>query len=170
MTTDWYILRSKLNKEEFLWRQLLAHELEVFYPCINVKPVNPRAKRTKPYFPGYIFVYANLNEENWPILQRIPGMRDIVSFGEEPACIPDVLIKTIQQQLMLINKNGENSNIRMGEEVVICTGPFLGYEAIFDGYLSGTERVRVLLKVLEDKRIPLELSSRQVEHKVKIYS
>lgn len=56
MTLQWFVLRSKPNKEDFFYDQLLAHRLEVFYPCIRVQVVNPRTRKIKPYFPGYLFI------------------------------------------------------------------------------------------------------------------
>jgi hypothetical protein len=41
--------------------------------------------------------------------------------------------------------------------------PFAGYEAIFDMRVSGTERVRVLLKLLSRQEVPLELSAGQIQ-------
>jgi hypothetical protein len=43
--------------------------------------------------------------------------------------------------------------------------PFSSYEAIFDVRLSGDERVRVLLKLLNRQQIPLELPGRQIQRK-----
>ncbi len=39
-----------------------------------------------------------------------------------------------------------------GVEVKITSGPFAGYDGIFDSRLSGTERVRVLLTLIAKKQ------------------
>ena len=49
-----------------------------------------------------------------------------------------------------------------GDEVIIQDGPFDGYKAVFDLSLPGNDRVRVLLKVLEDQKMRLELPASQV--------
>jgi transcription antitermination factor NusG len=49
--------------------------------------------------------------------------------------------------------------------VAIHAGPFAGYEAIFDLRLSGSDRVRVLLKMLNNRNLPVELDSKQIEKK-----
>ncbi len=49
--------------------------------------------------------------------------------------------------------------------MIIHSGPFAGYEAIFDLRLSGSERVRVLLKMLNNRNLPIELDSQQIEKK-----
>jgi len=47
---------------------------------------------------------------------------------------------------------------------VISDGPFAGYEAIFDARVPGSERVRVLLQLLNSQRqVPLELTAGQIK-------
>ncbi len=62
MTLSWYAIRSKPRKEEPLWGQLLAGEIETFYPRLRVRPINPRSRKVVPYFPGYMFVNADLED------------------------------------------------------------------------------------------------------------
>ena len=53
-----------------------------------------------------------------------------------------------------------------GDTIVISDGPFAGYEAIFDARLPGSERVRVLLQLLNSQRqIPVELKAGQIKQK-----
>jgi transcriptional antiterminator RfaH len=56
-------------------------------------------------------------------------------------------------------------SLRPGDKISIQVGPFAGYEAIFDGRLSGGERVRVLLELLGGRRLPVELSAACIEQK-----
>jgi len=50
-----------------------------------------------------------------------------------------------------------------GDKVRIHAGPFSGYEAVFDTRLPGEERVRVLLRLINDKRqLPVELKTSQI--------
>jgi len=54
--------------------------------------------------------------------------------------------------------------LKSGDKVRISSGPFAGYEAIFDARVSGDERVRVLLEFLNNRRrLPIELSAGQIE-------
>ena len=41
-----------------------------------------------------------------------------------------------------------------------------GYRALFDARLPGTERVRVLLKMLNDRYVPLEVGMELIERDV----
>ncbi|HEB63956.1 MAG TPA: hypothetical protein ENJ02_00220, partial [Chloroflexi bacterium] len=60
MSANWYVLRSKARKEDAVYAQALQRGLEVFYPRLRVNPVNPRARKVRPYFPGYMFVRVDL--------------------------------------------------------------------------------------------------------------
>ena len=164
MTSTWYVLHSKPNKEEFVYGQLLANRLEAFCPRIRVQPVNPRARKVKPYFPGYVFVQLDLEHEKTSALGWMPGANGLVSFDGCPADVPDSLIHAIRGRVNEINAAGGElmESLRPGEKVVIQDGPFAGYQAIFDSRLSGVDRVRVLLMVLQKRQIPVELSVGQI--------
>ena len=167
MAERWYVLRSKPRKEDLLWDQLRVRKIEAFHPQIRVRPVNPRARKVKSYFPGYVFVRVDLNRYNWSTLQWLPGATGVVSFGGEPADVPDTLIQAIRRRVDEINAAGgeQLDGLKQGDRVIIRGGPFDGYEAIFDAKLSGNERVRVLLKFLEVQPKKLDLPAEQIEQK-----
>lgn len=164
MTVSWYAMRSKPNKEEFLAAQLQAHGLEVFFPTLHVKPVNPRARKFRPYFPNYLFVHVDLETINSSDLNWMPGTAGLVSFGGEPASVPDLLIAALKKQIERHNTllREQQSNFKRGDVVVIEGGPFAGYEAVFDTHLSGQERVRVLLSLLQRRQMPVEIESKHI--------
>ncbi len=165
MALAWYVLRSKPNKEDFFWGQLLAHRIEVFYPCIRAKTVNPRARKVKPYFPGYLFIHVDLQDVTVSFLNWMPGSRGLVAFDAQPASVPESLIVAIRRRVDEINAAGGEQlvDLQPGDSVVIQAGPFAGQEAIFDASLSGNARVRVLLKLLRGRQLPVELPGAQIE-------
>lgn len=156
----WYALRSKPRKEEIIWRQLNARGIETFYPRLRVHPVNPRASKVQPYFPGYIFVKVDLEDTGISTFRWMPHTLGLVSFGGEPAFVPQNLIEAISTRVTEINEAGGEvfDGLKPGDKVRIHSGVFSGYEAIFDARISGKERVRVLLQLLGDpRRVPVEL-------------
>jgi transcriptional antiterminator RfaH len=169
MPLNWYAMHSHPNKEELLWKQILSHGFEAFYPRVRVRPVNPRARKIKPYFPGYLFVRADLTASGVSIFHWMPYATGLVSFGGEPSIVPDNLIATIQQRIGEIAEAGGElfDQLHAGDPITIHSGPFSGYEAIFDVRLEGSERVRVLLKMLSANSIPLELDASLIEKKRK---
>ncbi len=164
MSGLWYALRSKPNKEEALWRELLAGSYEVFYPQLHVQPVNPRSRKVRPYFPGYLFINIDLLTVGYSALAWMPYSSGLVSFDAEPAAVPEPLIAAVRRHVDAVNAAGGElfSGLRQGEVVFIQDGPFAGYQALFDARLPGSERVRVLLKLLNKAQMPLELPAGQI--------
>lgn len=165
MPLSWYALHSKPRKEELLYQQLTLRSVDCFYPRVRIQPVNPRAAKVRAYFPGYVFVHVDLSETGFSMLHWLPGTTGMVTFGNEPATVPDALISTLRNKLDKINIAGGElfDGLKQGDLVEIKDGPFAGYEAIFDERLDGSERVRVLLKLLQKRQFPVELPSAQVQ-------
>ncbi len=160
----WYVLHTKPNKEEFTWSQLYARDIEAYYPCIKVKPVNPRARKSKAYFPGYLFIRIDVDVTGTSPVKWLPGTHSLVHFGDEPASIPDHLLDAIRQHVEQLNPKEQAlfTNIHPGDLVHIDYGPFTGYEAIFDEQIPGTERGRVLLSFLKNQFVRVVLPMGQI--------
>jgi len=170
MTDYWYALRSKPRKEEVVWKQLHIQGFEVFYPRMRVQPVNPRSRKVRPYFPGYMFVRTDIEKVGLSTFRWMPHAMGLVCVGEEPARVPENLIHAIRKKVDEIAAAGGElfDGLNRGDKVVISAGPFEGYEAIFDTRIPGSERVRVLLQFLNSQRqVPVELDSGAIKRKKK---
>jgi transcription antitermination factor NusG len=165
VSVQWYTFHSQPYKEDLLWQQLQSRNFEGYYPRIRVQTVNPRAKKIKPYFPGYLFIHVDLEHIGISTLQWLPYGTGLVTFGGEPSVISDSLITAIRQRVGEIALAGGElfDGLTHGDVVSIQNGPFSGYEAIFDTRISGKERVRVLLKMLNSRHIPVELDAGQIK-------
>jgi len=166
MTLHWYALRSKPRKEEVVWRQLRTQGIEVYYPRLKVQPVNPRSRKVRPYFPGYMFIQTEIETVGLSTFQWMPFAMGLVCFGDEPAIVPENLVHTIRKRVEEITAAGGElfEGLQPGDKIVISDGPFAGYEAIFDARVPGSERVRVLLQLLNSQRqVPMELDSSYIQ-------
>jgi transcription antitermination factor NusG len=170
MPEQWYALRSKSRKEDVVWRQVRDQGYEVFYPRLRVQPVNPRSRKVRPYFPGYLFVRADLEKVGKTAFQWLPHSVGLVSFGGEPSPVPENLIAAVRQRVEEIAAAGGEvfDGLHKGDQVQIDYGPFQGYEAIFDARITGSERVRVLLSLISSKRLlPVEMEASHIQKKKK---
>ncbi len=161
----WYALQSHPRKEAALHQYVLNLGLDSFFPQIHAHPVNPRARKMLPYFPGYLFVHLDLSAPAAVSYQWMPFSTGMVSFGGEPAVVPDAVIEELQNSLELLNRADASPEVRFkpGDALIIRSGPLAGYEAIFDVHLNGSERVRVLLKLLAGGReISVDLKADQL--------
>lgn len=161
----WYVMHSKPQQEALLRERLRIQRIEVYLPSIRVKPVNPRARKEQPFFPGYLFVHVDLETIPLSELRWLPGSIGIVCYGGEPAYVADALIRAIQNQVAALTDSADSyvDRFRAGDLVVIQDGPFATYKAMFDGRLSGSDRVRVFLELLQGQTMRLELSGRQLQ-------
>lgn len=170
MPLNWYALRSKPRKEDIVYGQAREQGFEVFYPRLRVQPINPRSKKVRPYFPGYLFVKADLEEVGLSVFQWMPHSVGLVSFGGEPSIVPENLIHAVRLRVEEIAAAGGEifDGLKHGDTITIDFGPFEGYEAIFDTRLPGTERVRILLQLLTNQRsVPIELNASHIRKKKK---
>ncbi len=173
----WYVLHTKPHQEQIVAAFLHQRQVESYLPLVRVKPANPRASRTRPYFPCYLFVQADLDLVGVEQLYWTPGLRRLVEFGGQPAEVPNHFMFDLRQRVNQICSMGELiiSGVKKGDAVKIVEGPFAGYEALFDLCLPGTERVRVLLTLLEKQHsdyrrpahgqpraVPLELNANSI--------
>ena len=168
MSAQWYALRSKPRKEDVLARQLRSRGIEVFFPRLRVNPVNPRARKLVPYFPGYMFVHTDIEQTGFSTFNWMPHAIGLVMYGDEAAHVPDNLIHEIRKRVEEIDVAGGEmlEVLKPGDRVRIEHGPFAGYEGIFDTRLPGTERVRVLLEFISNERqVSVELEVGEIEKK-----
>lgn len=165
MASEWYVLRSKPHKEQALCSIAQRWALDVYYPHIRVEPVNPRSSRVRPYFPGYLFARADLEETGRSVFRHMPMSMGLVEFGGQPASLTSSLVEEIRSHLKAMKQGNlpvRHSFVR-GNKVVIAGGVFEGYEALFDATLPGSDRVRVLLAVLGGQRVKVTLPAAHIE-------
>lgn len=159
MPLSWYVLHSKPNREDLLFSELRHREIETYYPRLRVNPVNPRARKVVPFFPGYLFIQVDLDQTSLSSLMWVPGANRMITFDYEPATVPADVIDALKEKVSAINSAGgdQKNRLKHGDPIRIKSGPFKGYDAIFDQNLDGTSRVRVLIKMLRDRQMRLEV-------------
>ena len=163
----WYALHTKPHKERQVARLLRAGDLEIFLPLLRINPVNPRSARERAYFPNYLFACVDLDVTGLSVLQWTPGLRRLITFGDAPAVVPENLIVELKQRLKEIRAAGGLAleGLEVGDEIRVISGPFEGYQGVFNSRLSGADRVRVLLEMMQNhhhrwkqqRAIPVEL-------------
>jgi len=148
----WYLVRTKTGKERWVCDQLNARNAgtEVFLPLLKSKA--PRwgrmATSVGPLFPGYLFAKFDLQLEYFDI-RYMSGVRGIVSAGTDPLAVPAAIVTEIRRRAVNDVIEIPDEPFAAGERVRVVEGPFRGFEAIFQSYLSGPERVAILLSAVE---------------------
>ena len=164
MGNGWYVIQSKPHKENQLCAYLQEQGFEVFYPTIEVQPVNPRSAKIRPYFPRYMFIHVDLDAVGVSALTWLPFAIGLVQFGGYAAPVPANVIHMIKRRIETIATAGgiQFDGLKEGDSVRITHGPLAGYEAIFDRRLRGSERVQILLEIL-GRQVKTEIDVNAVE-------
>jgi transcriptional antiterminator RfaH len=157
---EWYLVRTKPAKERWVCDQLAEIVPEVFLPMLEARA--PRwGKLTwsvMPLFPCYVFAKFDLQARYFDV-KYMAGVQGIVSAGSDPLVVP---IQVVDE----IRRRGVNGVVKIGpkafdngERVRVVDGPFRGFDAIFERYLSGPERVAILLSAVEANGLRVVLPS-----------
>ena len=147
---DWYLVRTKSNKERWVRDQLAATLPEVFLPLLESRERRwgRLAWTITPLFPCYLFARLNPRRHYFDV-RYLPGVQGLVGAGAEPLVVPQGVIEEIRRRGVNGVVKIEDRALGGGDRVRVVEGPFRGFEAIFDRYLSGAERVAILLNTIE---------------------
>lgn len=146
---QWFALHTKPRSERRVANTLAQVDIETFLPEVTTRKSGARDK-TAPLFPTYLFVRMDLGTGAPSGWQWTPGLRYLVSYGDEPVPIPDEVIRLISHKLHEIESNKSSLPYRLkpGDIVRIQEGPFDGMLAMFEGPSTPSDRVKVLLYTL----------------------
>lgn len=143
----WYALYTKPKMEQRVGDLLKSRGIETYVPTVKVTH-RRRSSVERAFFPRYIFARVDLETIGPSAIRWTPGLTSIVSFGGEPAVVPDEVVALIKARLAEIEEHEYRDGLRPGDRVRITKGPLRDFEAVFDRPLSATDRVRILVKTL----------------------
>ena len=149
----WYALFTKPKAEYKVAAVLEQSGVEVYLPEICRK--NSTETVHSPFFPCYLFMSANLQALDVALWKWASGLRNIVSYGDEPIHLSPELIHHIQVKIEKLNSQIHEMGkptFKQGDSVRILHGPLKDMEAIFEGPTTPSKRVHVLLTILEQQR------------------
>ena len=145
---EWFALHTKPYAERKVAVRLEHHDIETFVPETESRSERANS-RPVPFFPGYMFIRVDMEEANPIHWRTAPGVRHVVSYGNEPAPVDEALIRTIRHQLEArAGQRQPQARFAPGDQVRILSGPFEDMVAVFDGPMEPSERVHVLLEMM----------------------
>jgi transcriptional antiterminator RfaH len=159
----WYLVHTRAGKEASVRGQLSESLPETFLPTMRVqihrwgKLVNS----VSPLFPCYVFARFAAGCD----LRRVDythGVREVVRAGEEPSVVPSSVIDELKDRCAHGPIELPTKPLRKGEPVTIANGAFRGFDAVFEHYLSGPQRVAVLLLSLRETPIRVVLPASSI--------
>jgi transcriptional antiterminator RfaH len=161
----WYLIRTRQHKEPLVHATLLNHATESFLPLLRDKQVwwGKESSQLVPLFPGYVFAHFDIQTSLYSI-QRTHGVVGVICAGSEPCEVPEFVIHEIKER----QRNGiielPDKAYRSGQKVQIIGGPLMGIKAVFEKYLSGADRVAVILKLIGELDVRAVLPSHRIRN------
>ena len=171
----WYIVHTYSGHEQKAKQGLLERAKalgkeecfdEILIPEEQVVEVVKGEKRTskRKFFPGYILVRMDLNDETWHIVRgtaRITGF--VGGAGNKPTPIGDDEVARMTQQIKEgAVKPKPKIKFEEGENVRVTAGPFANFQGFVDEVRPDKEKVRVMVQVF-GRATPVELDYTQLE-------
>jgi transcriptional antiterminator NusG len=174
MAKQWYIVHTYSGHEAKAMRALLeraksmGHEEdfdEVLIPEETVVEMVKGQKRTskRKYFPGYILVRMELNDETWHIVRGTPKITSFVGGDKKPPPISDEEVARMTQQIKEgASKPKPKIMFEEGENVRVVDGPFVNFSGFIDEVMQEKEKLRVMVQVF-GRATPVVLDYTNVE-------
>lgn len=162
---EWYAVQTKPRREFYASSALdFVASVQTYLPILRVKPVNPRARKTRPFFPGYLFVCADLEQVGLSVLRWTPGVAQVVCCGSKPVAIPDRVIEKIRLRVDMVQQEDPFGlgRFSQGDRVRIKEGPFEDFVGMFDTRIGAKMRVQILVEFL-GRLTATELDVRYIE-------
>ena len=171
----WYVIHAYSGYENYVIRalqeriQLKGLENcfgEIIVPTEEVVEMRAGQKRKseRKFFPGYVLVQMEMNDETWHLVRDIPRVLGFIGgTAERPAPITDKEVNTILQRVEEGEKKPRPKVLfEPGEVVRVIDGPFADFNGTVEDVNYEKNRLRVSVSIF-GRSTPVELEFGQVE-------
>ena len=145
----WYAVKCKPHQERLAELHLKRAGITTLYPQIKEPKIVRRRRQVciNALFPGYLFAQFNVDGDYRTVIY-CRGVRDVVSFGANPAVVDEEMIQAIKDRLCNGYLTIREPAFRPGQVVRIQEGPLRGLEAVFEMQIPGYQRAVLLLRAI----------------------
>jgi transcriptional antiterminator NusG len=122
-----------------------------------------RKTSTRKFFPGYILVQMELNNETWHVVKDTAKVTGFVGGGTNPPPIPDAEVEKITARMEEgAERPRPKIEYEVGETVRVIDGPFLNFTGIVEDVKPDKGKLKVMVSIF-GRVTPVELDFIQVE-------
>ncbi len=175
MTKRWYVVHAYSGFEKSVQRALVdrinrAGMQDVFgqilVPVEEVVEMRggQKAISERKFFPGYVLVEMEMNDESWHLVKSTPKVTGFVGgTANKPAPISDKEVEKIMQQMQDgVDKPRPKVLFEIGEVVRVKEGPFTDFHGSVEDANYEKSKLRVSVTIF-GRATPVELDFTQVE-------
>ena len=145
----WYLVQSQVGREIQAHTNLNRQGYKTFLPVTLRTVRHARQLRTteSAYFPGYIFVSLDVEQQAWRPINGTLGVVRLFAIGARPIPVPVGVVEGLQA---IVGPDGfldSRVTLAAGDPIRLTAGPFADRMGFVQSLSSG-ERVRVLLAIM----------------------
>ncbi len=172
MAKNWYVVHTysgfeekvKVSIEEKVETIQLQEKIsKILIPTERVVELRAGKKKEsdKKFYPGYILVEMELDDETWHLVKNTPRVTGFVG-GKHPVPIPEEEVDIILQQVEKGPVPQVKTQYQKGDSVRITDGPFSNFNGFVEDVDPDHGRLRVMVSIF-GRQTPVELNFFQVE-------
>ncbi|WP_022947585.1 transcription termination/antitermination protein NusG [Methylohalobius crimeensis] len=175
MAMRWYVVHAYSNFENQVKRSLeervkqagLEQDFgKILVPTEEVIEIRmgQRRKTDRKFFPGYVLVQMEMNDETWHLVRSVPNVLGFIGgTAEKPAPISDKEAEAILVRVEEgLSKPKPKVLFEVGEVVRIIEGPFKDFNGVVEEVDYEKNKLRVSVLIF-GRSTPVEFDFSQVE-------
>jgi len=146
----WFCVKTQPNRESFAYLALQQLTfIESFWPRIRFCGIGRHKGKwiTESLFPGYLFCKFDWRLEARAVTYS-PGVSGIIHFGQHYPVVPTETIQELQAAFGTDQITTVDHSLKIGDWVLIESGPMQGTEGLVCRILPGKARVALLIEFL----------------------
>ena len=171
---SWYIVQShssfenkvaQLIKEEAEKAKVQEKIEEIVVPTHNITEVKrgKRVQRKKKYFPGYVLIKSEMDNELYHMIKGIKKVSGFLGSKGTPVPVSDKEIEKILGQIKdCVSQPKSSIEYNVGEKVQVIDGPFASFSGLVEDVDEEKARLKVSVSIF-GRPTPVELEYNQVE-------
>jgi len=148
-SSTWFLAQLKPNSAKIADRNLQRQGFCTFLPLEQTtrRSGSRFVQSEQPVFPGYIFVAFGAEKERWRAINSTNGVSRLVTFGGEPASVPNDIIRQLMRHCDATGKLRRAEQLNPGEAARLTSGPFAEFIAKIET-IAPDRRVWVLMDIM----------------------
>ncbi|WP_019030118.1 transcription termination/antitermination protein NusG [Colwellia piezophila] len=170
----WYVVQAFSGYEGRVQKTLVEHigihSLEdkfgeILVPTEEIVEMRAGQKRksSRKFFPGYVLVQMELDDESWHLVKSVPRVLGFIGGTKErPAPITQKEANRILQRLEETDKPKPKTLFEPGEVVRVIDGPFADFSGVVEELDYEKNRIKVSVLIF-GRSTPVDLEFGQVE-------
>src|SRR3989338_257487 len=164
----WYVVHTQTGSEDkakiALETKIASSNMQesfsqVVIPTEQITEVRSGKKKIsqRKFFPGYLLLEMDLNENTWLLVKTTPGVTGFIGSGKKPTAltaeeVENILKRTKEAQ----TKPSSKVSFELGESVRVIDGPFVNFNGVIEQVYTDKQKIQVSVSIF-GRSTPVEL-------------